>query len=126
MDFQGEAGPRQRPLLAPRGPAGAERRLRAVPGAGGSACWAELLAHAVAVALHHAAPVEAAQAVLPREARSPGGARRAAAQQVAAAEVRGAAAGGAAKGARRTRAPAGGRRSRASRRHRAGQRGPAA
>ena len=43
-----------------------EAAPRAVPGAadGGSKAEAELLAHAAAVALHHAAPVEAAQAVL--------------------------------------------------------------
>lgn len=83
---------------------------------------AELLAHAAAVALHHAAPVEAAQAVLLEKHAL--AVPAAAAQQVAAAEVRGAAV-GAAAGARRTRAPVGGG-SRASRRHRAGQRGPAA
>lgn len=74
---------------------------------GGSKAKAELLAHAAAVALHHAAPVKAAQAVL-LEKHALLAVPAAAAQQVAAAEVRGAAVAGAAAGARRTRAPVGG------------------
>ena len=86
----------------PRGGSARSSRCR-----GGSKAKAELLAHAAAVALHHAAPVEAAQAVL-LEKHALLTVPAAAAQQVAAAEVRGAAVAGAAAGARRTRAPVGG------------------
>lgn len=73
---------------------------------GASEAEAELLAHATAVALHDAAPVEAAQAVL-LELHALLAVPAAAAQQVAAAEVRGAAVAGAAARARRAGAPVG-------------------
>lgn len=105
--FPGETW--QRPLLAPRGPAGAERRLCAQSGkpGDGSEAEAEFLAHAAAVALHYAAPVEAAQTVL-LELHALLAVAAAAAQQVAATEVRGTAVAGAAARARRTGAPVGG------------------
>ena len=92
---------KQRPLLELGGPAGAERRLRAQFGeaGGGSEAEAEFLAHAAAVALHHTAPVEAAQAVL-LELHALLAVPTAATQQVAAAEVGGTAVAGAAARAR--------------------------
>lgn len=74
---------------------------------GGSKAEAELLAHAAAVALYYAAPVEAAQAVL-LELHALLAVPAAAAQQVTTAEVRGAAVAGAAARARRAGAPVGG------------------
>lgn len=70
----------------------------------GSEAQAEILAHLAAVALHHAAPVEAAQTVL-LELYALLAVPATAAQQVAAAEVRGTAVAGASARARRTRAP---------------------
>lgn len=85
-----------------------ERQLRAWGEAGGrSEAEVELLAHEALVALHHAAPVEAAQAVL-LQLHALLAVPAAAAQQVAAAEVQGAAVAGAAARARRACAPVGG------------------
>lgn len=92
----GEAG--QRPRWGPEAPQ---------PPGGASETEAELLAHAAAVTLHDAAPVEATQAVL-LELHALLAVPAAAAQQVAAAEVRGAAVAGAAARAGRAGAPVGG------------------
>lgn len=85
----------------------AKRAARRGEAGGGSEAQAELLAHAAAVALHHAAPVEAAQAVL-LELYALLAVSATATQQVAAAEVRGTAVAGAAARARRAGAPIGG------------------
>lgn len=104
----GKAGSGQRPCWSPE-VAQVPKDLHAQFGEplGGSEAEAELFAHVTAVALHHAAPVETAQAVL-LELHALLAVPAAAAQQVAAAEVRGAAVAGAAARAWRAGAPVGG------------------
>lgn len=110
MDFyKGKLGHGSAPCWSPEVTQVREASLRTVGGAagGGSEAEAELLAHEALVALHHAAPVEAAQAVL-LELHALLAVPAAAAQQVAAAEVQRAAVAGAAARAWRAGAPVGG------------------